>query len=106
MTEFDLEWPNELERADWFEDTIRAFFGHPQLNGVILWRFWNETDKDQNQELVQGPDSSNIAVRSSALWASDLIISGSALWASDLIISGSALWASDLIIGSRVLWTV
>nr|KAG5703688.1 hypothetical protein BaRGS_022977 [Batillaria attramentaria] len=33
MTEFDLGWDDDLERADWYEDTIRAFFAHPGLSG-------------------------------------------------------------------------
>ena len=54
MTEFDLGWPDVLERADWFEDAIRAFFGHPKMKGVILWDFWNETMKEPDHDLVRG----------------------------------------------------
>ena len=67
MTEFDIGWPDEVERADWFEDSIRAFFGHHKLSGVILWGFWNESMKDQDHELVTGPDQSHLTVRSNVL---------------------------------------
>ena len=63
MTEYDLGWHDELERADWFEDSIRAFFGHPKMTGVVSWRLWNETIDDQYHEMVQGPDTSNLKVR-------------------------------------------
>ena len=63
MTEFDIGWPDDLERADWFEDSIRAFFGHPKMRGVILWDFWNQTMKEQDHELVSGPDQSHLTVR-------------------------------------------
>jgi len=66
MTEYDIGWHDELERADWFEDSIRAFFGHPKMTGVVSWRLWNETIDDQYHELVQGSDASNVKVRSSS----------------------------------------
>ena len=66
MTEYDLGWHDELERADWFEDSIRAFFGHPKMTGVVSWRMWNETEDDQYHEMVQGPDTSHLKVRSSS----------------------------------------
>ena len=62
MTEFDIGWPDDLERADWLEDAIRAFFGHPKMRGVILWDFWNQTMNFQDHELVSGPDQSHLTV--------------------------------------------
>ena len=67
MTEFDLGWPDDVERADWFEDAIRAFFAHHKLGGVILWGFWNQSMKYQDHELVSGPDQSHLTVRSGVL---------------------------------------
>ncbi|XP_076444047.1 uncharacterized protein LOC143282327 [Babylonia areolata] len=60
MTEFDLGWPDMLQRADWFEDAIRAFFGHPAMHGVILWDFWNHTMRYPHKELVRGPNRDNV----------------------------------------------
>ena len=69
MTEYDLGWHDELERADWFEDSIRAFFGHPRLSGVVLWGFWNQTMETRDHELVSGPDQSRLTVCTSrVLW--------------------------------------
>ena len=62
MTEFDIGWPDDLVRADWLEDCMRAFFGHPAMKGVILWGFWGEAMADPDHELVEGPDMNNIQV--------------------------------------------
>ncbi|KAK7444111.1 hypothetical protein BaRGS_00040427, partial [Batillaria attramentaria] len=56
MSEFDIPLHDEITRADWFEDTIRAMFAHPGLSGIILWGFWNERQCYPNQYLVYGPD--------------------------------------------------
>ncbi|XP_076465389.1 uncharacterized protein LOC143297101 [Babylonia areolata] len=62
MTEFDLGWPDKIERADWFEDAIRAFYGHPAMSGVILWDFWNETIA-ADHELVEGLELNEVGQR-------------------------------------------
>ena len=66
MTEFDIGWPDKVQRADWFEDAIRAFFGHPKMRGMILWGFWDGAMRDSDHELVTGPDSYNLTVRNSS----------------------------------------
>ncbi|XP_076444115.1 uncharacterized protein LOC143282381 [Babylonia areolata] len=62
MTEFDLGWHDALERADWFEDAIRAFFAHPTLHGVILWDLWNHTMRYQNKGLVVGVTDDDLEI--------------------------------------------
>ncbi|XP_076444368.1 uncharacterized protein LOC143282564 [Babylonia areolata] len=62
MTEFDIGWHDEVERADWLEDSIRAFFGHPALKGVILWGFWNGSMRYPDHELVTGPSANNLTI--------------------------------------------
>ena len=66
MTEFDIGWPDVVERADWFEDAVRAFFGHPKMTGMILWGFHNDSMKDPDHELVTGPNAYNLTVRASS----------------------------------------
>lgn len=56
MTEFDLGWDDDEERADWFEDAFRAFFAHKDLQGVILWGIWKDTQRYQNKYLIYGED--------------------------------------------------
>nr|KAG5685295.1 hypothetical protein BaRGS_010213 [Batillaria attramentaria] len=54
MTEFDVAWEDDEERADWFEDAIRAFFAHPDLSGIILWDFWDLSMREPFKHLVSG----------------------------------------------------
>lgn len=56
MTEFDLGWPDEVVRADWLEDAIRAFFAHPGLSGVILWDIWDLRQRYPDKGLLTGPE--------------------------------------------------
>ena len=67
MTEFDIGWEDPLVRADWFEDAIRCFFGHPNLLGVSLWHFWNDSQPNPDHELVTGPNANEITVSKIAL---------------------------------------
>ncbi|WP_419636425.1 hypothetical protein, partial [Thiolapillus sp.] len=56
ITEYDLEWPDVVERADAFEDVVRTYFAHPGVIGMILWGFWNKYMGSPNSELVNGDD--------------------------------------------------
>ncbi|XP_025077976.1 uncharacterized protein LOC112554421 [Pomacea canaliculata] len=56
MTEFDLGWPDEVVRADWLEDAIRAFFAHPGLSGVILWDIWDLRQRYPDKGLLTGQE--------------------------------------------------
>ena len=55
VTEFDLGHDDDVIRADWFEDTMRGFFAHPVLRGIILWGFWNNRMRYENKYLAYGP---------------------------------------------------
>ncbi|XP_070213102.1 uncharacterized protein [Littorina saxatilis] len=56
LTEFDIGWRDDVVRADWFEDAMRAYFAHPGLSGVILWGFWKDWQTYQDKYLVYGKD--------------------------------------------------
>nr|KAG5703689.1 hypothetical protein BaRGS_022978 [Batillaria attramentaria] len=57
MTEFDVGWPEVVQRADWLEDAIRALFAHPKLSGVILWGFLDvDMFLQSNHALVSGEE--------------------------------------------------
>ena len=56
ITEYDLKWPDVVERADAFEDVVRTYFAHPGVIGMILWGFWNKYMGSPNSELVNGTD--------------------------------------------------
>jgi hypothetical protein len=52
MSAFDLAWPDERERADWYEDCIRAFFSHPKMTGVFVYDYNNATHPYPNFGLI------------------------------------------------------
>ncbi|XP_025077719.1 uncharacterized protein LOC112554241 [Pomacea canaliculata] len=54
MTEFDVESPDPVQRADWIEDAMRALFSHPAMKGIIYWSFWDQDTDNVNRVLIQG----------------------------------------------------
>ncbi|MFA5293665.1 MAG: endo-1,4-beta-xylanase, partial [Phycisphaerae bacterium] len=40
ITEFSVVDSNETNRADCFEDFYRIAFGHPGVEGILMWDFW------------------------------------------------------------------
>ena len=49
-TELDVTHPDENIRADWYEKALRALYGHPAIEGILLWGFWDGI-------LAAGPDA-------------------------------------------------
>jgi GH35 family endo-1,4-beta-xylanase len=40
ITEFDVDVPDEQLQADYFRDFLTVCYSHPQINGILLWGFW------------------------------------------------------------------
>jgi GH35 family endo-1,4-beta-xylanase len=40
ITEFDIDVPDEQLQADYFRDFLTVCFSHPEINGILLWGFW------------------------------------------------------------------
>jgi GH35 family endo-1,4-beta-xylanase len=40
ITELDVDSNDEQLQADYFRDFLTASFSHPQINGILLWGFW------------------------------------------------------------------
>jgi len=40
ITELDIDSNDEQLQADYFRDFLIASFSHPQINGILLWGFW------------------------------------------------------------------
>lgn len=40
VTEFDVNINDEATQADYLRDFMTAVFSHPQVNGILLWGFW------------------------------------------------------------------
>ena len=56
-TELDVQVEDEDVRADWYEQALRALYGHPAIEGILFWGFWGDIQSGgQNAALVTGPD--------------------------------------------------
>ncbi|ESO94171.1 hypothetical protein LOTGIDRAFT_118624, partial [Lottia gigantea] len=42
VTELDVYTQDENLRADWYEIALRALYGHPAVEGIMLWGFWSK----------------------------------------------------------------
>nr|KAG5703551.1 hypothetical protein BaRGS_020185 [Batillaria attramentaria] len=42
ITEFNVVAADENKRADYLETALRAFYGHPAVEGILLWGFWDQ----------------------------------------------------------------
>ena len=40
ITELDIDVADEQLQADYFRDFLIASFSHPEINGILLWGFW------------------------------------------------------------------
>ncbi|XP_076438669.1 anti-sigma-I factor RsgI6-like isoform X3 [Babylonia areolata] len=43
VTEFNVVAANETRRADFVEKAMRAFYGHPAVEGILIWGFWDQS---------------------------------------------------------------
>ena len=57
VTELDVGSLNETERADFYETALRVLYGHPAVEGILLWGFWSERHwRREEGALVSGPE--------------------------------------------------
>jgi endo-1,4-beta-xylanase len=40
ITKLDIDRSDEKLQADYFRDFLTASFSHPNINGIVLWGFW------------------------------------------------------------------
>ena len=52
----DIENADVVERADAYDDTLRLYFSRPEIQGILLWGFWNEEHSKPDAALFDGPD--------------------------------------------------
>ncbi|KAK7104510.1 uncharacterized protein [Littorina saxatilis] len=43
VTELDVVAVDENKRADLYEAALRALYGHPAVQGILFWGFWDQT---------------------------------------------------------------
>ncbi|KAK4796586.1 hypothetical protein SAY86_028912 [Trapa natans] len=61
LTELDVSSSNEFVRADDLEVMLREAFGHPAVEGVMLWGFWELFMSRENAHLVDAEGEVNEA---------------------------------------------
>jgi GH35 family endo-1,4-beta-xylanase len=44
ITELDIDTADEQLQADYFRDFLTASFSDPEINGILIWGFWEEQD--------------------------------------------------------------
>ena len=52
----DIENVNVNDRADGYEDAMRLYFSRPEIEGVLLWGFWDQAHSKPDAALFEGPD--------------------------------------------------
>ena len=54
-TELDVQAQDENKRADFYEAALRALYGHPAVEGILFWGFWDQAHwRGENAALVRG----------------------------------------------------
>ncbi|KAK7105079.1 uncharacterized protein [Littorina saxatilis] len=57
VTELDVQAQDENRRADFYETALRAVYGHPAVEGIVFWGFWDQAHwLGRKASLVQGDD--------------------------------------------------
>lgn len=41
-TELDVTSDDENQRANMYEHALRALYGHPAVEGILFWGFWDQ----------------------------------------------------------------
>ena len=55
MTELDVQAQDENRRADFYEKALRALYGHPSVEGILFWGFWDQAHwRGEKAALVRG----------------------------------------------------
>ena len=48
---------DENKRADAYEKALTAFYGHPSVEGILIWGFWDQAHwRGEGAALVKGND--------------------------------------------------
>ena len=57
VTELDVSIPDITERAQAYEDILRLYFSHPDVEGVMLWGYWAGAHSKPDAVLADGQDT-------------------------------------------------
>nr|KAG5711832.1 hypothetical protein BaRGS_026273 [Batillaria attramentaria] len=54
-TELDVQSNDENKRADYYENALTALYGHPHVEGILIWGFWDQAHwRGEAASLVKG----------------------------------------------------
>lgn len=56
LTEFDVVLDDEEEQLELMEDVLRLAFSHPQVEGIVLWGFWDRAMWRRKSALASGSE--------------------------------------------------
>ena len=55
VTELDVAAQDENTRADYYETALRSLYGHPAVDGILIWGFWDQAHwRGEDAALVRG----------------------------------------------------
>nr|KAG5714605.1 hypothetical protein BaRGS_007051 [Batillaria attramentaria] len=55
LYELDVQAADENRRADYYEKALRALYGHPAVEGILFWGFWDQAHwRGEKASLVKG----------------------------------------------------
>ena len=52
----DIQEDDVNIRADRHEDTLRLYFSHEGVEGIMLWGFWDQAHSKPEAALAEGPE--------------------------------------------------
>ena len=52
----DIQEDDVNIRADHYEDTLRLYFSHEGVEGIMLWGFWDQAHSKPEAALAEGPE--------------------------------------------------
>nr|KAG5711835.1 hypothetical protein BaRGS_026276 [Batillaria attramentaria] len=57
VTELDVQAADENRRADFYEKALKALYGHPAVEGILFWGFWDQAHwRGEHAALAKGND--------------------------------------------------
>ena len=71
ITELDIDTTDEQLQADYFRDFLTVSFSHPEINGILLWGFWEDQHWRPTPPCSAKTRASNPMAKSGKTWFSE-----------------------------------
>ena len=56
ITELSYNHPDEIKRAEGYEDVFRLYFSHPAIEGILIWGYWDKMIFQIDAAIATGPN--------------------------------------------------